>query len=515
MVIPRQTYDRCVELVREQTYANVDNIEQNCLKFLFERANGHQGTYDGDSEEERARYAANRIVESSLGDPSFPPDADYYNTPPDPTLVMIQTVIESEEGESNLKVLKLRFPHIWQTPFYKFPPPWCARTEKLEFNADSNKVVDEVSRSIVACLQQKTSFPVYKMRMDIIAPFYLVNAAGDVVLMNKTFLQQCPKLSEMSKAPTFFVCGMKDPPLGNGTSNNHADPLPHFFTSQKNAKLSYIFRLLFLIFLSYMMLDTPDYQFTASPYLKSINIHSVPIMNTVVRPINMTIRVLSSTTKALILPDLQYRACTLKTSYDRLSWIFNFIGVRSFSWWFTLATMIFTESCIIWIRSRFCVIGLLWLIYRRYIFVIFPSNSTHGANPNPHTEIINAAPAVEDEHDSEGSLQASFSRCKSRVLLPIFWSFGFVSARYDDVINRISCVSMLMDWYMKLRSKISNVWSFIQQDDWFEYQSKADKVLHEAVQRNESVAQFVYEDAQVFRYFTYRWTPVSLSVSSL
>ena len=71
---------------------------------------------------------------------------------------------------------------------------WYTKFNALEFDADSDKVVDEVTRAIVASLfQQNKSFPVYKLRMDLMAAFYLVNKAGDVVLMNKDFLQKCPK----------------------------------------------------------------------------------------------------------------------------------------------------------------------------------------------------------------------------------------------------------------------------------------------------------------------------------
>lgn len=44
-------------------------------------------------------------------------------------------------------------------------------------------------------------------------------------------------------------------------------------------------------------------------------------------------------------------------------------------------------------------------------------------------------------------------------------------------------------------------------DDWFGIRATADEIKVRAARRNEGVAQIIYEDEQVFRYFTYRWCP--------
>ena len=544
MVIPRKTYERCIEMARS-TDVSIDNLEQNCLKFLYERALARTGTYDGDSEEERAVNAFSRLVGAAMGIPDYPPDADHYNTPPDPTKVMISTVVESSGTESSIRILKLRFPKYWDKFGFQLPPPFFARTEKLEFDADSDKVVDEVTRAIVASLNftdivaLNKSFPVYKLRMDLMAAFYLVNKAGDVVLMNKDFLQKCPKPLELANAPSFYVCGMK--PITNFTNRTtlaDSQPLPHFQMVKKDAKCSYIVRLIFLIFLSYLMLDASASHLIISPYLPTINMTNKTMIDRMVRPINMTLRVLTHTANSLILPDLQYRACTLKTFYDSITWVFNMLGMNGFSWWFTLITMLFTETCMIWIRSRFCLISLGWLMYRRYIFVINPSKTTHGANPNP--KIIETGRSVEslgifssvpmfrvfcrlcsalcccrtsdgNGNENEENQEEKIGRF-TKLKISISEYIRVLSRMWEDVKTRPFKESMYI-WYSNVSQLVSNSWTFIHQDDWFGYRSSANKILNEAVDRNESVAQFVYEDQQVFRYFTYRWTPVNLSQS--
>ena len=68
-------------------------------------------------------------------------------------------------------------------------------------------------------------------------------------------------------------------------------------------------RLIFLICLSYLMLDASASHLIISPYLPTINMTNKTMIDRMVRPINMTLRVLTHTANSLILPDLQYRAC--------------------------------------------------------------------------------------------------------------------------------------------------------------------------------------------------------------
>ena len=525
MIVPRNLYERTIEVLREAQsnfFVPVTNLETNALRFLYERAKDRTGSYDNDSEEERAQNVVRRISSAAFGEPSPAEDAQYYNSPVDPAMCRLETIVETGiAGESNVRILKLRFPHTWSYYQYNLPPPWFCRTEKLEFDADSNKVVEEVRKSIVACLQQKQQIQTYKLRLDQISPFYIVNAVGDVILLNKEFLEACPRPGqEMLEAPTFFVCGLKQSKFNQ---HQNSEPLPHFVYYSKNPKLSYLIRIVVLIVLSCVMLDLPnwDYTLTFSPYLPVIpfNKTSSSKLNLLLLPLNMSYRVLSHTTNALFLPDVQYRACALQSTLNAfesgcmwlLGW-FPFLPSLSFlsvSWWSTLVLMIVVESSLIWIRSRFCIVGLSWMLFRRYTFLLDPSTSKYGADPNPSRKDKNKHTA--------SSTEATAASATSRGCCSTVASFvsTFVTTRKEEIA---ACngypLNVLFLWSRVLRTNAFNAWAFIQKDDWFGYRANAAKLLKEAADRNEGMCQIVYEDASTFRYFTYRWTPMEIKDSS-
>ena len=219
-----------------------------------------------------------------MQEPDPPEDSGYFNVPVDPSLCRLETPMENND-DSSVRILKLRFPHTWSYRKFYLPPPWFSRTEKLEFDCDSKKVVDEMRKAIVACLQQKQQIQTYKLRLDQIAPFYLVNHSGDVVLMTKDFLQSCPKPGkEMKEAPTFFVCGVKQSP-----NNFHQDsePLPHFNYYSKDARASYLVRVLFLIVLSCLLFDLPGWSLQWSPYFPALEFNESKI-GYVLLPLSMS-----------------------------------------------------------------------------------------------------------------------------------------------------------------------------------------------------------------------------------
>ena len=717
MIMTRVMYDRCLELTRNQGVnvgLAIPKIEDNVLKFLYERAKGQYGSYNNDSEEERAQNAATILITMAgslqgWGPPTLPEHAMWWNVPVDPNECRLETIVETAGGGAgnDVRVLKLRFPHDWNTYKFNLPPPWFSRSEKLFFDADSTKVVVEVTKSIVASLQQKKQCPTYKHRQDELAPFYLVNASADVVLMNEHFLKQCPTPSEMASAPTFYVCGMLD-------SHRHGweapEPKPHFFVVYKNGYMSYLLRLLLLILLSFatQQSGTKETLLSWSPSLPPLNLTGSK-WRYLVRPTNVTINVLSQTAQSLVLPNVQYRACvldhTLRTVAWSVSWMPWPVGRRStsssatnsttnnnnstttnnnnnsttktttaaddflvwpthdasqkkpdekrtaagrvggsdtptgtsiaaldtnddgaissdelatylrddsgsrateeivsffklldrnsdgkiskaeikaanesstktelpsskdssdiadvaddsFSWWTTTLIMIWLESCLIWIRSRFCLVGVAWMIFRRYIFVCFRSSSVNGANPNPKTKTKNIATTTnggggeeqegggEEQEGEEGEESGDGSEFTSNhedlslgtenrgisdsgfmlrrrvqcvravcgiVARPIQLVRTCFANRYRE-LKEESTLEVGKIWWEKLSNRLKDYWEFIQRDDWFGYRESARELLKDAADRDESVAQFVYEDESVFRYFTYRWTPVNLSV---
>ena len=233
----------------------------------------------------------------------------------------------------------------------------------------------------------------------------------------------------------------------------------------------------------------------------------------------MSYRVLSHTTNALFLPDVQYRACALQSTLNAfeggclwlLGW-FPFLPSLSFlsvSWWSTLVLMILVESSLIWIRSRFCIVGLSWMLFRRYTFLLDPSTSKYGADPNPSRKDKNK--------DTASSTEATAASATSRGCCSPVASYvsTFITTRKEEIA---ACngnpLNVLFVWFRVLRTNAFNAWAFIQKDDWFGYRSNAAKLLKEAADRNEGMCQIVYEDASTFRYFTYRWTPMEIKDSS-
>ena len=148
-----------------------------------------------------------------------------------------------------------------------------------------------------------------------------------------------------------------------------------------------------------------------------------------------------------------------------------------FSMVFLLVILLFTEYNILWIRSRFCILSLGWLVLRRYIFVIFPSGSNLGASPT-HVE-------QDQEYLPPQPAPLRLTQCGRLVQ----W-LRLVAASPQNVSEHLR-----------------TVWTFVLADDWFGYQAAAEALKVKAGHRNEGVAQIVYEDAQVFRWFTYRWGP--------
>jgi hypothetical protein len=507
MIIKRKVYERCCEILFAADFIPIQNHEQNAMKFLYERAKARDGSYDIDTDEERAANAANRVINVVSGEPSLPIDETFYNVPADPSLCRLETRIQSMSGDSDVRVLKLRFPKSWSYRLYNLPPPWFCRTEKLEFDADSDKLLSEVTKSIVASLQQNRPIPTYKLRQDQMAPFYLVNDAGDVILLTNDFLKECPKPGkEMLSAPSFYVCGVQT--YDTSYDIEFSKPLPHFVYYNKNGIYSYAFRVLFLIFLSSLMLDIPY-----ASYINVSNLYSIPMKETklhhIIKPFNASYRILRHTSNALLLPDIQYRVCTLHSALITIenisAWLFQYLPFTfmTFSWWSTLVIMIILESVYIWIRSRFCIIGLTWMLLRRYVFWLDPSTSKYGANPNPSIEEREKILMDEKAKISES---AKFNCNFCHQLFN-----NFIKLRKEECNESNGNLCTLFNiWYRVMKRNIYNVWLFLKEDDWVGYREHAAKLLKEAAERNEGMAQIVYEDATTFRYFTYRWKPMEM-----
>jgi hypothetical protein len=339
---------------------------------------------------------------------------------------------------------------------------------------------------------------------DQIELFYLLNGDGDVVLLNKDFLKRCPLMDWESgreeDGPEFYVCKFRHP-----WKDDRHNSLPHFQSFKKSAFQSYIWRLLLLVILAYLLVDPSPAtdSFEMGPYLPSV--HLPRVLDFGVDTLNTTTRVLHKTGHSLWVEQTTYRACALRSCFGAasrtLDWMFGSGEVLSsggasgdetvgsdltsflmpargsqFSMFFLLVILLFAEYNILWIRSRFCLLSLGWLVLRRYIFVIFPSTSVLGASPVPHGGETTLPP-------QPAPLELS--------------QFG----RLTRWLKLVAASPFNVGEHLR------TVWQYVLADDWLGFRRAAEKLKVDACDRNEGVAQVVYEDAQVFRWFTYRWCP--------
>ena len=505
IIIPHDLYERTLEVTRQNAgiyCVDINNPEQKVMRFLYERARGNLDSpeaYKSESMEERAQKAAARImgvvvpyIEEYVG------DASVFNQDVDPNLCRLEE--NASAGiEKEVRVLKLRFPKYWQSLSFNLPPPFFSRSEKLQFDADSSRVVDEVRRSIQSLIRRNvppggrwTTKPGIDMVGDQIELFYLLNEAGDVVLLNKHFLKRCPLMDwdsgKTPDGPTFYVCKFRHP-----YRHDRHNALPHFQVFQKSGLNSYLYRLVFLILLAYLLVEASPgtNELQLGPYLPSVSLPDS--LDYGVDAINTTTRVLIRTGQNIWIKQSTYRACTLRSSLDAVSdfffWLVGYVGgnqetpidnatlgilavpaqIHRIPGLLLFCILILAEWNILWIRSRFCILSLSWLVLRRYIFVIFPSPSKLGASPvDIHNE--QRHPLHEDP-GHEGQCQRLRSWLKLIVQTPTEW-----------------------------KDHLATAWNFLLSDDWLGYNEGANSVKRDAASRNEGVAQIVYEDEQVSQF---------------
>lgn len=201
--VKRSVYEECKAMCDN---IGIPNSEMVSLNFLCERSLPPDYYDKNDDDQSKAMNAAARAMGVVSGEPYYPHDNDVINRDLKLSHSGEYIICEHEDFPENkeeinpksmpqpectvnheIRVLWLKLP-IFQSRYAPY------RNEKIEFAVDTNntsKMMLDVDRTIRSLICVHNTYGLAK-RNDKRNAFYLLNATGDVILLNVGLLLRCP-----------------------------------------------------------------------------------------------------------------------------------------------------------------------------------------------------------------------------------------------------------------------------------------------------------------------------------